>query len=140
MPVMTVEQFSFRLATLCLQSGGIDLPRRQLDRHILFRSVAQTLEPSRTYTENELNLAIEAWLSEVGQSIQIDHVTLRRLMVDERYLKRDAAGAAYRLFQWQREDLFDPAVGNLDPARVIREAIETREQQKKRYNTPPDTL
>ncbi len=139
MPVMTVDQFSFRLATLCLQSGGIDLPRRQLDRHVLFRSIVQTLDPSRTYTENELNLAIEAWLSEVGQNIHIDHVTLRRHLVDERYLKRDAAGAAYRLFQWQREDLFDPAVSGLDPGRVVREAIETREQQKKRYEAPPDT-
>ena len=82
MTKMTVTTFKNRLATLCLKKGGRGLPRKPGDQHIIFKSIALTLDASAVYTETDINLALTTWLDSVGQMIEIDHVTLRRYLVD----------------------------------------------------------
>jgi hypothetical protein len=75
-PPITAQEFEKRLAALCLSDIGQNLPKRQRDRQILFRSIAQTLDATRRYSEPDLNAAIARSLADLG--IGIDHVTLRR--------------------------------------------------------------
>ena len=67
----------------------VQLPRQWRKKLVLVRYVAQQFEPDRTYTEAELKQIIAP--------IHHDHVTLRRLMVDVKWMLRDKAGRAYRL-------------------------------------------
>ena len=94
-PPITAHEFAQRLGALCLSGVKHNLPKKQRDRHILFRSVAQTLDATRRYSEPELNAALGRWLLQLG--IGIDHVTLRRHLVDEGYLIRDRQGSAYEV-------------------------------------------
>lgn len=133
MPKINVGEFASRLETLCLQRGGRGLPKKDRDRQILFKSVTITLDPNQAYTENQLNMALAKWLADVGRMIDIDHVTLRRYLVDEGYLSRDPAGTSYSVRTEATVDLFDPAIDKLDPLAVLEQAIERREQRKQNY-------
>ena len=133
MPKINADEFASRLETLCLQRGGRGLPKKDRDRQILFKSVTITLDPNQAYTENQLNTALGKWLSNIGRMIDIDHVTLRRYLVDEGYLNRDAAGTAYSVRAEATVDLFDSAIDELDPLTLLEQAIERREQRKQLY-------
>jgi hypothetical protein len=118
------NEFKKRLAQLCLTGRTAEMPRRQRDRHILLKALSLSFEPGRFYTEPEVNRVIENWLSQVGQSLEIDHVTLRRALVDEEYLTREPAGEAYQV--GSPSDVrffFSEDVTSIDAEAVIREAI-----------------
>jgi len=91
------EEFETRLAELCLKSGVAGFPRKHKDRHILLKSIVLTMEQGREYPEADVDERIIFWLSDVARSIDFDHVSLRRWLVDERYLERDDAGSVYRV-------------------------------------------
>ena len=62
------------------------LPAREKKRRIVLEWAARRVKPDRTYTEPEINAILV--------ELHDDHVTLRRLLVDEGLLERDAG--AYR--------------------------------------------
>lgn len=122
--LISSEEFRKRLAQLCLTSKTVELPRRQRDRHILLKSVSLYFEQDRSYTELEINRLIQKWLAEVGQSLELDHVTLRRTLVDEAYLTRSFTGDSYRLeLSFNRQVQFAPEVDAIDPRLVVLEAV-----------------
>jgi hypothetical protein len=127
---VTATEFEKRLTSLC-QSGSA-FPRRHRDRHILYRSIVQTFDVSKNYSERSLNTALQQWLSEVGNGIDIDHVTLRRYLIDEAYLSRDAKGSTYAVNPTGRGHVqFEPAVASIDSSIVIH-AAKTRVAARKR--------
>lgn len=134
-PVVTVGEFKKRLAAMCLKQGSVGLPRKRRDQHILAKSIVLMLNPEATYTEVELNSHLMDWLDRVGRAIQIDHVTLRRYLVDEGYVMRDPAGESYRVQRQARSNLFDSAIDEIDPIVAIDEAINQRDERKRRYLT-----
>ena len=58
------------------------MPTRQVKRRIVLDHVAQRFEPGRKYAESE----VDAVLKEVHD----DHAALRRYLVDEAFLTREA--------------------------------------------------
>ena len=139
MQKISVDEFKSRLAAQCLNRGGRGLPRKLRDKHILYKSIILTLKPDRDYPEKEINTALEKWLTDVGLAIEIDHVTLRRHLVDEGYLSRDQAGKAYRILTRQMADLFEPATDQIDPVAIIEEALINKEQKRRQHLTKPDS-
>jgi len=133
MSEMTAEQFASRLAALCIKGVGQGLPNKIRDRHILFKSIKATLETNREYSETELNEGIEHWLATVGIGIVIDHVSLRRHLVDEGYVVRDRAGTTYRVARSRHEDLFEGAIDRLDQAKIIADALDRREARRREH-------
>ena len=133
MTKITVAAFKERLAMLCLKKGGRGLPRKADDQHLLFKSIALTLDARAAYSEADINLALTTWLDSVGQLIEIDHVTLRRHLVDAGYLARDPSGTTYRLRTEAGAALFEPAIDALDPLAVIEEARQQQEEKKRAY-------
>src|SRR3954468_6862636 len=89
---ISATQFEERLAAICLSGAGTAFPRRTRDRHILYRSVIQGLDHARKYSETELNDALQRWQLDIGTCLEIDHVTLRRYLIDEQYISREANG------------------------------------------------
>ncbi len=84
-----------------LASGGLGpgLPRRRRDQWILLRGAALIVDGATTLDEKSLNEKLKAWLMALGPHTALDHVSLRRALVDERFLERTADGATYRRSQ-----------------------------------------
>lgn len=81
-----------------LASGGLGpgLPRRRRDQWIVLRGAALVVDQAAVLDEKSLNEKLKAWLVTLGPFTALDHVSLRRALVDERFLERTADGAAYR--------------------------------------------
>jgi hypothetical protein len=124
-------QFENRFATMIL--GGQGFPKKPLDRHILFISAALELEPQRSYTESELNDELRKWTTSFGDAVNLDHVTLRRFLVDEGYLQRDSAGQSYQRTTEGWPYTFDPSIETLDLDAMVEEARAARELKKQQY-------
>lgn len=65
------------------------LRTRHHELHVVLRWLASQFQPGVDYTERQVN--------EVFKKVHDDFVSLRRYMVDFRYMERDRAGKAYRL-------------------------------------------
>jgi hypothetical protein len=115
------------------------MPRSQRDRQIVLKSIALCLAKNRTYTEQEINAALAAWTAEVGHSLAVDHVALRRSLIDERYLERSEDGSRYRLSIPLCADRFAPEVDGMDPCAVIEQAIDDARAKRARYRSPEES-
>jgi hypothetical protein len=131
MPHLTESQFTERFASLVL--GGPGLPKKPLDRHVLLISSILKLEPARQYSENELNDQLREWTTPFGTQFGLDHVTLRRYLIDEKYIKRDAAGQSYELATTDLPYTFDRSIAALDLEQLIAAARSEREKRKQQY-------
>jgi hypothetical protein len=131
---VTAIEFEERLAALCLGGTGSAFPRRLRDRHILYRSIVQTLDMAKKYSEAALNAALQQWLSDAGVGMDIDHVTLRRYLIDEGYLLRESNGSVYTVnLSGSGHVQFEAAVAAIDSLAVI-EAARFRVAARKRQH------
>ncbi len=132
--MITVEEFLERLCRL----GGErrrPLPRKRRDRQILIKSILMQLDSARSYSEPEINEILKLWNSRVAPGIETDHVTLRRLLVDQGWLERTADGRSYRVGFPPRPPAFDLEIDDLDlPATmtVYRQDFAHRRKMKDR--------
>ncbi len=62
-------------------------PRKEKKKVVVLRRIAEEFTPDRTYSEQEVNQIIAA--------IYPDYVTVRRYLVDYRFLYRTANGSSY---------------------------------------------
>ena len=131
MPDIETSQFKNRFTSLIIQAQGF--PKKPLDRHMLFLSAALGLDASRTYSESELNDALRQWTESFGDAVALDHVTLRRFLVDEGYLTRDSAGQSYQLTHAEWPYSYDPAITTLDLDILVEEERQARERKKQEY-------
>jgi hypothetical protein len=102
-------------------------PRRPADAALLVALAAGKLEP-RELAEREVNEALKAWLATFCEPFGIDHVTLRRALVDARYLVRDSAGKSYRVDASRVGALPAPGV---EPGELLQEIGREREERKR---------
>lgn len=130
--IISTTDFETRLPYLCVTRQGGGLPRKQRDLHIVLRSVALLLDRGTVYTETNLNAALLRWLEQVGHNFRLDHVTLRRSLVDYAYINRNPAGTRYRVAS-DHDDLFDPLIESLDPVFIVEEAMRQREAKRKAF-------
>ena len=64
------------------------VPAKRARRRLLLDQVAQAFEPGRKYPEAEVDAVLK--------SIFDDHCALRRYLVDEAFMSRNAAGVYWR--------------------------------------------
>jgi hypothetical protein len=97
---MTGNAYIERLLTLALRRGlslgGMHSSSRA-DFALMLAAAARSFAPSRAYTEREVNARLRTWLAGVGTMLAVDHVELRRWLVDTGVLTRDGFGRAYSL-------------------------------------------
>lgn len=114
-------------------SRGKGFPRKRRQQHVLLKSVVLLLEPGQDYSERQINDTLQKWLDTVGKSIEIDHVSLRRRLVDEGYLIRDRDGRRYRADEANMGSLFEPAINAIYPVAVIEGAEQRRAMRKREF-------
>ena len=113
--------------------GARDLPKKALDLNILLLSSVLGLESGREYSEGELNAELQRWILSFGGKFGLDHVTLRRYLIDEKYVRRDPAGRAYQLDRTGPRFTYDPEVRSLDLRLLVAEARQERAKRKQQY-------
>jgi hypothetical protein len=122
-PLVAEAEFRRRLIALLTGGVGPGLPRKRRDRHILLRSMILCFDPAGRYSEREVGAVLRDWLTLAGPRVELDHVSLRRSLVDEGYLVRDTAGAAYEIRRDGRAGIsFAAGVDELDVAAILRAA------------------
>ncbi|MGH0035672.1 MAG: DUF2087 domain-containing protein [Myxococcota bacterium] len=112
--MISPEEFVERLCLLGADRGPRRFPRKQRDRDILMKSIVMLLDGNRTYTEVEINAALQEWNRDVAPAINSDHVTVRRLLIDYGHLERSADGREYRVGFPARPVVFDLEVEDID--------------------------
>jgi len=90
------------------------------------------IDPQERFSESQLNEKLGQWGARFGVNFGLDHVTLRRYLIDEGYLQRDAAGTFYQLAP-SRTYTFEPALVSLDLDELIASAEREREERKKKF-------
>jgi len=131
--VITLDEFVERLCKVGADRGPRGFPRKRRDREILMKSIVLDLDGARVYGEREINERLIAWNREVAPAIEVDHVTLRRLLVDHGLLERTQDGSRYRVGFPPGMVAFDLAIFDLDlRATVAAYRDEVARRTKKR--------
>jgi len=66
------------------------------DLHVVLALAARCLPMGPPQTEREVNTFLQTWLAGTGAMLRIDHVELRRTLIDFGLWERDGFGHAYR--------------------------------------------
>lgn len=131
---VTKEIFIKKLLNLCLRSGLSGLPKDYANQNILLKSAALTVGESEVFTEQEINEKLKYWINEVSHLKSIDHVTLRRRLVDTGYLTRSNDGSRYRVSRSApRPSYFEAAIEQIDISEEIKKGREEIARRKKEY-------
>jgi hypothetical protein len=129
--MLTEKEVAGALARM-LKPGPIDsFPKRRADLIVLLALVSARFEAGRAYREDDVNDALVEWLEPFVLPDAIDHVTLRRVLVDEQFLLRNATGTAYRLNAPKLEATIDAAARKVDPGAVLADQRRQREERKR---------
>ena len=107
------------------------MPKRPADQELVARLAAARFGPGREYREAEVNETLVAWLEHLSEPFGVDHVALRRLLVDSRLLVRTSTGSAYRLNEAKSAGL--EGLASIDVARVLEEIAAERAARKSRH-------
>lgn len=131
---ITQEYFIKRLSELCIKSGLAGFPKDDTSLHILLKSAVVTLGKSDSFTEKEVNAKLESWVKDISQMKGMDHVSLRRMLIDTGYLTRNGDGSSYQTSQPDpRPDLFDTSIDQLDIKKEIEAAREKIALRKREF-------
>jgi hypothetical protein len=113
-----------------LSNGPLSaVPKRPSDQHLLVALAAAQFEAGRAYTEADVNERLITWLESFCEPYGLDHVTLRRMLVDSRLLSRTKSGSAYEVDRQRVPEL--EALGAIDPHAVLEEIRREREARKR---------
>lgn len=107
------------------------LPRQPRDLEVLLALTASRFEPGKIYSEAGVNDRLQNWLAPFSSPFGLDHVTIRRCLVDAGLLARDKAGSKYRVAVNRLSELIDEAARSLEPAEVMAELRRQRETRKR---------
>lgn len=129
---ITASEFERRVTLLSLSGFGPGLPRKRRDRHIFLKSVTLVLGHGHSYNEASINEALLSWLGAMGPGARMDHVSLRRYLIDEGYVTRDPAGRVYDVRPSEAaHSLFEPEVDGVDPLEIVRVARAEQEERRR---------
>ena len=134
--MITLDEFLDRLCRFAAKSSPRGFPRRRRDREILMKSIRMLMDSARTYTEKEINELLRDWNRDVAPAIEVDHVTLRRHLVDWGYLERTADGSSYREGFPPGGILFELEVDDVDVRATAAAYREHLARQPKRRGPP----
>ncbi len=133
-PLISANEFKKRLVELCVQSRITTFPRKYRDRHIIFKSVVLMLDVKQMYSEAEINDGLRIWLADVAPSLQIDHLKLRRWMIEEFYLGRQRDGSRYWVAVFgPPETIFEPDVDDVDVHEILSQGRREMARRKQEH-------
>lgn len=106
------------------------LPTRQTDLELVLAVAAAQFIPRHGYTEREVNTLLRDWLPTVLTEHAVDHVTVRRYLVDYRLLRRDSFGNRYQLGDRELDEWLTADARTVDPAAILAERARARAERR----------
>ncbi|MEM7801704.1 MAG: DUF2087 domain-containing protein [Chloroflexota bacterium] len=131
---VTVDEFRKLFVATVLKGRGY--PRKRRGQQIILLSVISLLDKDEAYTEKEMNTLLSSWVEKYGEELSMDHVALRRALIDEKLVNRDNAGTVYVLNSAHFPIEMDGAILNLDLDQLIREELADQARRKEQYQKP----
>lgn len=89
------DEIRDRLARLVVKSGVMLGGLSQPDRLLVLALPAERLRPGEAVSEAEVNARLRCSIAEEAAFLDIDHVELRRWLVDSGWWRRDGFGRCY---------------------------------------------
>jgi len=127
------QQMVDRILKRMLANGPLTgIPKRPGDQELLARLAAARLDAGGEYTEREVNERLREWLATFVEPYGIDHVTLRRMIVDARLLVRTKSGSCYRVNEAKLDEL--RGLDEVEPAQVLIAVRQERAARKARVS------
>ena len=109
-------------------------PKRSADRLLILLSIAACFDfDNAHYREVDVNDLIMTWNAHFGSHLNVDHITLRRELVDARILERSADGGTYSVIP---DDVLTENVSvirSLDLEALVDQEERRRLQTRQRY-------
>ncbi|MBT4160412.1 MAG: DUF2087 domain-containing protein [Gammaproteobacteria bacterium] len=115
-------------------NGGVmrRLPKSKKDTEMLLALAASALDPQAIYSEAEVNSALADWMAGFTDPVTLDHVTIRRYLVDRALLLRDTPGSVYRTNQAVINRVIEPEVREIQPELILQEVRKDRAGRKRK--------
>lgn len=107
------------------------MPRTRKDSEIFLALAASTFDPRAEYSEAEVNEQLLDWMRDFTCPIVMDHVTVRRYLVDFCFLLRDASGASYTTNQTIINKVIEPAARSIQPRDILEDIRREKEERKR---------
>jgi hypothetical protein len=107
------------------------VPKRPGDQQLLVTLAAAQMDADRSLLESEVNERLKSWLEAISEPFGIDHVTLRRMLVDSRLLTRTSSGSMYQVNAARTEEI--EAVRGLEPLEVLAQVQSERDLRKRQH-------
>jgi hypothetical protein len=117
--------------------GGIikRIPKNGRDARILLALAAASFDPGKDYSEPQANEQISEWKAGFTCPDEMDHVTIRRWLVDYHLLIRDADGSSYRANQMVINSVITPDARSIQPRYILEDVQRVNEDRRRRYQT-----
>ena len=130
---MTLDDPLAVLRRLCVRRGialGGLASGRQGDFRTVLAAAALSLAEGENYDEPAVNARLRDWIAGPGAMLDVDHVELRRWLVDTRLVERDGFGRRYARSVPPPAD-FAPALQGLAGCDLALFAAEAREAEQR---------
>lgn len=111
------------------------MPKSRGDLQVFLALAASALDPQTQYDEPELNERLIEWMTGFTDLVVMDHVTIRRYLVDYAYMLRDISGTRYKTNQTMINTVIQPEARSTLPL-VLLEDIQRDQAHRRRVNSP----
>lgn len=131
---MTPDNAVERALKRLLANGRLTgVPKRPADQLLLVALAASQIDAGKSCLESEVNERLQIWLETISEPFGIDHVTLRRMLVDSGLLTRTRSGSMYRINAERLGEI--DAVRGVQPADVLAQVQIERNLRKQQRAT-----
>ncbi len=89
------DEFEKRVIDLLVRSSLYELPPKRKDLLIILETITSQFKDG-SFTEKETNEVIKDFISKIPR-LKVDHVKIRRALIDEGFLKRTPSGSVYTM-------------------------------------------
>jgi hypothetical protein len=127
--MITLDEFVERIVKLGADRGPRGFPRAERDREILMKSMTLELDEKAVYREHDVNEHLKRWKREIAPALDVDHVTLRRWLVDFGHLERTRDGKEYRVGFPAKAVAFDVEIYDVDLRATVKAYLAERERK-----------
>ena len=127
------SDFIDRLNKLCGKNDLMQFPKNHTDRLVLLGSIALALKPKKVYSEKKINEIILEWIKKMAKESYLDHVTLRRYLIDFGLIERDPDGRQYHISESNLYNLFEDTIRTINPFVLVKKFRKERAEQRKKW-------
>ena len=120
--------------------GGVmrRMPKSMKDTEIFLALAASSFDPQFAYSESEINEHLIEWMEDFTRPSALDHVTVRRGLIDHHFLLRDQSGSSYTTNQTIINKVIDPSARSIQPRYIFEDVQREREERRRAAATPTE--